>query len=104
MTEPEQGSDAGYIDMIAGPVVKALGMKGSKMYDVVMVGRERLIGEIIGLEEDSATIQVYEETAGITPGEPVHKTGEPLSVELGPGSHTEGDRRFHFEGGAGKSP
>jgi len=85
MTEPEQGSDAGYIDMIAGPVVKALGMKGSKMYDVVMVGRERLIGEIIGLEEDSATIQVYEETAGITPGEPVHKTGEPLSVELGPG-------------------
>ncbi len=78
-------SDRGMIDMIAGPVVKAIGMRGSKMYDVVLVGEEKLIGEIIGLEEDTATIQVYEETAGIMPGEPVEKTGEPLSVELGPG-------------------
>ncbi|MCK5773037.1 MAG: V-type ATP synthase subunit A, partial [Thermoplasmata archaeon] len=73
------------IDMIAGPVVKAIGMRGSKMYDVVLVGDEKLIGEIIELEGDEATIQVYEETAGIVPGEPVEKTGEPLSVELGPG-------------------
>ena len=76
---------AGIISMIAGPVVKAMGMRGAKMYDVVLVGKERLIGEIIGLEEDLATVQVYEETSGISPGEVVFMTGEPLSVELGPG-------------------
>jgi len=76
---------SGHIDMIAGPVVKAKGMQGSKMYDVVAVGKERLIGEIIGLEGEVAIIQVYEETTGIAPGEPVVATGEPLSVELGPG-------------------
>ncbi|MFO8051357.1 MAG: ATP synthase subunit A [Thermoplasmatota archaeon] len=76
---------AGMIEMIAGPVVKASGMSGSRMYDVVMVGKERLIGEIIELEGDTAVVQVYEETAGIAPGEPVRRTGEPLSVELGPG-------------------
>ncbi len=75
----------GTIEMIAGPVVKAVGMRGAKMYDVVSVGRSALIGEIIELEGDSATIQVYEETAGITPGETVVMLGEPLSVELAPG-------------------
>jgi len=81
-----EGADIeGYIDMISGPVVKAKNMLGAKMYDVVTVGIERLIGEIIGLDGDQATIQVYEETNGIAPGEPVVATGEPLSVELGPG-------------------
>ncbi len=88
MKEKDSASGHGYIDMIAGPVVKAKGMRGSKMYDVVLVGTERLIGEIIGLENDTATIQVYEETAGIAPGEVVEMTGEPLSVELGPGLMT----------------
>ncbi len=60
-------------------------MSGSKMYDVVRVGEKRLVGEIIELKEDTASIQVYEETAGIGPGEKIYKTGKPLSVELGPG-------------------
>ncbi len=85
MTEETDDKDHGYINMIAGPVVKAKGMRGSKMYDVVYVGDQKLMGEIIGLEEDIATIQVYEETAGIAPGETVVRSGEPLSVELGPG-------------------
>jgi len=85
MIDEEKVSDTGRIRMIAGPVVKALGMRGAKMYDVVLVGEEQLIGEIIELEGEVATIQVYEETAGIKPGEPVKRTGEPLSVELGPG-------------------
>ncbi|MCD6383502.1 MAG: ATP synthase subunit A [Thermoplasmata archaeon] len=76
---------AGHITMIAGPVVKAAGMMGTRMYDVVLVGEERLIGEVIGLEGDVATVQVYEETGGISPGEPVYPTGTPLAVELGPG-------------------
>ncbi len=75
----------GRIIKIAGPVVVAEGMKGSQMYEVVRVGKERLIGEIIELKGDKATIQVYEETAGIQPGEKVVGTGAPLSVELGPG-------------------
>ncbi|MGA1848826.1 MAG: ATP synthase subunit A [Thermoplasmatota archaeon] len=85
MTSGDEDRGAGIIEMIAGPVVKAKGMRGAKMYDVVMVGEENLIGEIIELDDDRATIQVYEETAGIAPGEPVVMTGEPLSVELGPG-------------------
>lgn len=85
MVENGTAKGQGYIDMIAGPVVKAKEMKGSKIYDVVLVGDERLIGEIITLEGDTATIQVYEETAGIAPGEAVIMTDEPLSVELGPG-------------------
>ncbi len=75
----------GKIVKIAGPVVIAKGIPYAKMYDVVKVGEKHLIGEIIGLVEDTATIQVYEETAGLAPGEPVVSTGEPLSVELGPG-------------------
>ncbi len=75
----------GVITRIAGPVVNAKGMRGSKMYDVVKVGNEKLIGEIIELNNDVATIQVYEETSGLKPDENVESTGKPLSVELGPG-------------------
>ncbi len=77
--------EMGRIIMIAGPVVVADRMRGAKMYDVVRVGNENLIGEIIELKEDTVTIQVYEETTGVTPGEPVERTGDPLSVELAPG-------------------
>lgn len=79
--EPEQGK----IIRISGPVIEADGMRGAKMYDVVKVGEERLIGEIIRLQEDRAIIQVYEDTNGLKPGEKVLSTGMPLSVELGPG-------------------
>jgi len=75
----------GKITKIAGPVITADGMKGSKMYDVVKVGKEGLIGEIIELNRDFATIQVYEETSGVGPGEGVENTELPLMVELGPG-------------------
>ncbi|AMK14905.1 ATP synthase subunit A [Methanobrevibacter olleyae] len=75
----------GNIIKIAGPVIVADGMRGTQMYEVVRVGEARLIGEIIELEGDTATIQVYEETAGVKPGEKVESTGGPLSVELGPG-------------------
>jgi len=75
----------GVINHIAGPVVIASNMAGSEMFEVVKVGKAGLIGEIIRLVGDTATIQVYEETTGIGPGEPVEGTGRPLSVELGPG-------------------
>ncbi len=75
----------GKIIRITGPVVIADGMKGSEMYELVKVGEEGLMGEIIGLTEDRAMIQVYEETSGIKPSEKVEGTGKPLSVELGPG-------------------
>ena len=72
---------SGKIVKIAGPVVVADGMKGAQMYEVVKVGEEGLTGEIIQLQNDKAVIQVYEETAGIKPGEPVEGTGAPLSAE-----------------------
>ncbi|MGC8571696.1 MAG: V-type ATP synthase subunit A [Candidatus Micrarchaeia archaeon] len=75
----------GSIIKIAGPLVIASDMRGSKMYDVVKVGNEGLIGEIIQLKNDNAVIQVYEDTRGIRPGEKVENTNMPLSVELGPG-------------------
>ncbi len=75
----------GVIEKISGPVVQASNMLGSKLYDVARVGEERLVGEIIRLEGSVATIQVYESTDGLTPGEPVYRTDNPLSVELGPG-------------------
>jgi V/A-type H+-transporting ATPase subunit A len=75
----------GVISQVSGPVVVAKGVLGAKMYEVVRVGEEKLIGEIIRIEADRAVIQVYEETTGIKPGEPVLCTGQPLSVELGPG-------------------
>ncbi|HID32602.1 MAG TPA: V-type ATP synthase subunit A [bacterium (Candidatus Stahlbacteria)] len=75
----------GRIVKVSGPLVIAEGMSGSKMFDVVRVGEPKLVGEIIELKGETASIQVYEETAGIGPGEPVFPTYEPLSVELGPG-------------------
>ena len=75
----------GNIIKIAGPVILADGMRGTQMHEMVKVGDSQLVGEIIELEGDTATIQVYEETAGIKPGEKVESTGGPLSVELGPG-------------------
>jgi V/A-type H+-transporting ATPase subunit A len=75
----------GRIIRISGPVIEADGMRGAKMHDVVRVGEESLIGEIIRLNEDNAIIQVYEDTNGLRPGEKVVSTGMPLSVELGPG-------------------
>ncbi|MCK4232170.1 V-type ATP synthase subunit A, partial [candidate division WOR-3 bacterium] len=77
--------DIGRILKVSGPLVVAEGMGTSRMYDVVKVSEKRLVGEIIGIEGDKASIQVYEDTGGIGPGEPVYPTHEPLSVELGPG-------------------
>ncbi len=75
----------GTIKKIAGPLVIAKGMRDANMFDVVRVSERRLIGEIIEIHGDEASIQVYEETSGLAPGEPVESTGVPMSVELGPG-------------------
>jgi len=75
----------GQIQKVAGPLVVASGMKGAKMYDVTQVGPDKLMGEIIELENDTASIQVYEETSGLKPGDTVVSTGLPMSVTLGPG-------------------
>ncbi|HIW15781.1 MAG TPA: V-type ATP synthase subunit A [Firmicutes bacterium] len=76
---------SGTIKKVAGPLVIAEGMRDANMFDVVRVSRQRLIGEIIEMHGDEASIQVYEETSGLGPGEPVESTGAPMSVELGPG-------------------
>ncbi len=73
------------ITKVAGPLVVANGMSEAKMYEVVRVSKEKLVGEVIELHGDSASIQVYEETSGITPGDTVERTGTTLSVELAPG-------------------
>jgi len=75
----------GTIKKVAGPLVVAEGMRDANMFDVVRVSEHRLIGEIIEIHGDQASIQVYEETSGLGPGEPVESTGAPLSAELGPG-------------------
>ena len=75
----------GVISRISGPLVVASGMSGTSMYEVVRVGELGLVGEVIELKGDTASIQVYEETSGLKPGEPVVGTGAPLSIELGPG-------------------
>jgi V/A-type H+-transporting ATPase subunit A len=75
----------GAIDKVSGPLVVASDMLGSNMYDVVKVGKDKLIGEIIQLKGPNAVIQVYEDTTGLRPGEPVITTAKPLSVDLGPG-------------------
>ncbi|HXF85365.1 MAG TPA: V-type ATP synthase subunit A [Anaerolineales bacterium] len=75
----------GTVIWISGPVVRARGSRHVSMLELVEVGEERLVGEVIGLEGDTFTVQVYEETSGMRPGEPVFGTGLPLSVELGPG-------------------
>jgi V/A-type H+-transporting ATPase subunit A len=77
--------DTGVIVKVSGPLVVAHGIPDARMYDVVRVSDKKLIGEIIELRGDQASIQVYEETGGLGPGEPVESTGMPLSVELGPG-------------------
>ncbi len=75
----------GTIQSVAGPVVRAKGLEGAKMYDLALVGEEKLIGEIIRLSGHRGVVQVYEETTGLRPGDKVLCTEEPLSVELGPG-------------------
>ncbi|EHO84038.1 V-type ATP synthase subunit alpha [Eubacterium infirmum F0142] len=75
----------GTIKKVAGPLVIATGMRDANMFDVVHVSNQMLTGEIIEMHEDEASIQVYEETSGLGPGEPVVSTGVPMSVELGPG-------------------
>ena len=75
----------GVIKKVAGPLVIAEGMRDANMYDVVRVSSQRLIGEIIEIHGDQAYIQVYEETSGLGPGEPVESMDMPLSAELGPG-------------------
>ncbi|MEA4826500.1 MAG: V-type ATP synthase subunit A, partial [Clostridium sp.] len=75
----------GRVVKVSGPLVIAEGMEEASIYDLVKVGEKRLIGEIIEMRGDKASIQVYEETTGLGPGAPVETTGEPLSVELGPG-------------------
>jgi len=80
MTQP-----IGRIETIAGPVVKCSGLPSVRMYEVVRVGNQKLIGEVIEVGDEEFTTQVYEETSGLAPGEPVLSTGDSLSVELGPG-------------------
>ena len=75
----------GTVKKVAGPLVIAKGMRDANMFDVVRVSSQRLTGEIIEMHGDEASIQVYEETSGLAPGAPVESTGEPMSVELGPG-------------------
>ncbi|PVD27638.1 hypothetical protein C0Q70_12805 [Pomacea canaliculata] len=83
--DAEKESMFGYVYTVSGPVVVAQEMAGAAMYELVRVGHGELVGEIIRLEGDMATIQVYEETSGVTVGDPVLRTGKPLSVQLGPG-------------------
>lgn len=77
--------EEGVVVKVSGPLVEALRMQEARMYDVVYVGEERLVGEVIRLSQDRASIQVYEETAGIGPGDPVFLSGGPLTVQCGPG-------------------
>jgi len=86
MAKDQDGEEQyGSIYSVSGPVVVAENMIGVAMYELVNVGHDNLVGEVIRIEADRATIQVYEETAGVTVGDPVLRTGKPLSVELGPG-------------------
>lgn len=85
IADEDRESMFGYVYAVSGPVVTATKMAGAAMYELVRVGHSELVGEIIRLEGDMATIQVYEETSGVTVGDPVLRTQNPLSVELGPG-------------------
>merc|ERR1711871_717842 len=85
LNEDISEAEFGKISKVSGPVVIAQDMQGSAMYEVVRVGHHRHVGEIIKLEVETATIQVYEETSGLMVGDPVERTGHALSVELGPG-------------------
>jgi len=77
--------EQGTISKVSGPLVVAEGLTNAKMYDLVRVGKDRLMGEVIEIRGETASVQVYEETTGLGPGDPVFSTGEALSVELGPG-------------------
>ncbi|KAK2467101.1 hypothetical protein APHAL10511_001359 [Amanita phalloides] len=83
--DEDRESMFGQVFGVSGPVVIAENMIGAAMYELVRVGHDELVGEVIRIEGDKATIQVYEETSGVTVGDPVLRTGKPLSVELGPG-------------------
>jgi V-type H+-transporting ATPase subunit A len=83
--DEDRESRFGQVFGVSGPVVVAENMVGAAMYELVRVGHDELVGEVIRIEADKATIQVYEETSGVTVGDPVLRTGKPLSVELGPG-------------------
>jgi len=83
--DEERENRLGRIFGVSGPVVVAENMIGSAMYELVRVGHDELVGEIIRIDADKVTIQVYEETSGVSVGDPVLSTGKPLSVELGPG-------------------
>ena len=83
--DEEKESKFGKIFKVSGPLVVAENMSGAKMYELVKVGWDKLVGEVIKLEGDTASIQCYEDTSGLTVGDPVLKTGSPLSVQLGPG-------------------
>jgi V-type H+-transporting ATPase subunit A len=85
----EKESNYGKIVKVAGPLVIGEQMQGAKMYELVKVGWDKLVGEIIKLDGDTASIQCYEDTSGLTVGDPVMRTKQPLSVELGPGILTE---------------
>ncbi len=84
-TTDTMASTAGTITRVTGPLVRASGMGSAKLYEVVQVSEEKLMGEIIELHGDVAAIQVYEETGGIAPGDPVYRTGRTMSVALAPG-------------------
>ncbi|KAI5449408.1 H(+)-transporting V1 sector ATPase subunit A [Naganishia albida] len=83
--DEEREGQFGSVFGVSGPVVIAENMRGASMYELVRVGHDELVGEVIRINADKATIQVYEETSGVTIGDPVLRTGKPLSVELGPG-------------------
>ncbi|CAE6525403.1 unnamed protein product [Rhizoctonia solani] len=83
--DEDRESRYGQVYGVSGPVVIAENMAGSAMYELVRVGHDELVGEVIRIDADKTTIQVYEETSGVTVGDPVLRTGKPLSVELGPG-------------------
>ncbi|MFM1914032.1 MAG: hypothetical protein RIR51_1885 [Bacteroidota bacterium] len=85
LQDEEKESKFGKIYKVSGPLVIAENMAGAKMYELVKVGWDKLVGEVIKLEKDHASIQCYEDTSGLTIGDPVLKTGSPLSVQLGPG-------------------
>ncbi len=75
----------GRVRRVVGPVVEATGVTGVEMLELVFVGNERLVGEVVRIRDDAAWIQVYEDTTGLRPASPIFGQGEPLSVELGPG-------------------
>ena len=96
MSNAERQLESGTVARVSGPIVEGSGMRGSRMYEVVEVGPPGLIGEIIKVERDTATIQVYEHTGGLEPGMEIKRLGRQLSLILGPGmlgGIFDGDRK-----------